>query len=193
MDIQDKTVILVGEGDTAREKLDILLSFGVKVKWFTAQCQEYKNDIFPANKSLEENDLKPRPTFVVVAEVPEQEKKRISTLCRKNNIPVNVVDEPALCSFYFPSLITRGPLTISVSTGGKSPGGAAWIRRNLEQHIPDQTEEILEWAHTLRQRLREEESEINRKAVLRKAIASAFEKGSPLSQDEISVLIDDNR
>ncbi len=46
---------------------------------------------------------------------------------------VNVEDQGALCDFHVPSVVRRGDLTITVSTGGRSPGLAARVRRFLEE------------------------------------------------------------
>jgi precorrin-2 dehydrogenase/sirohydrochlorin ferrochelatase len=43
-----------------------------------------------------------------------------------------VVDVPGLANFILPAVVTRGSLTIAVSTGGASPAMAAAIRRELE-------------------------------------------------------------
>lgn len=185
-------VILLGDGAAAMEKQKILLSFGANIRHFSETvCPEQRKDpsVKLVPRALTEDDLEPRPALVVVADAPHWEKERVSQMCQRRGIPVNVVDEPALCTFFFPSLVTRGALTVAVSTGGKSPGGAAWLRRHLEEHIPDQTEEILEWASVLRQRLRTDYPRADRKNILRQAVAQALSENRVLCEDEILTLI----
>lgn len=45
---------------------------------------------------------------------------------------MNVEDVKPLCDFHMPSLVRRGDLVVTVSTGGKSPGLARRLRRYLE-------------------------------------------------------------
>ena len=185
-------VILLGDGIAAMEKRDILLSFGANIRHFSEAEDAEREKALPVQlvpRALTEADLEPRPALVVVADVPRKEKEWVSQLCWTRGIPVNVVDEPALCTFYFPSLVTKGCLTVSVSTGGKSPVGAAWLRRHLESHIPDQTEEILDWAHALRHRLRTDYPEADRRTILRQAVARALTENRVLSEQEILTIL----
>ncbi|GJC84726.1 uroporphyrinogen-III C-methyltransferase [Colletotrichum liriopes] len=60
----------------------------------------------------------------------------ISALCRRNRIPVNVVDAPQLCSFSLLSTHTDGPLQIGVTTNGRGCKLASRIRREVAAALP---------------------------------------------------------
>lgn len=48
---------------------------------------------------------------------------------------VNSADEPENCSFTLPARISRGSLLLTVSTAGRSPALASWLRERLERDI----------------------------------------------------------
>ncbi|MCK5874247.1 MAG: uroporphyrinogen-III C-methyltransferase [Alcanivoracaceae bacterium] len=52
------------------------------------------------------------------------------------HLPVNVVDNPPLCTFIFPAIVDRDPLLISISSGGASPVLARWARSKIETLLP---------------------------------------------------------
>jgi len=188
INLDNTSVVLVGEGKPTREKLEILLSFGADIRLFSLHGFDDRKEhpkISLQRKKLTRDDLRFRPTFIVVGDVEYEEKLRISTMAQEMHIPVNVVDVPDLCTFYFPALITNGALTVSVSTGGKSPGAAAYLKRRLETHVPDQSGEILEWLCGIRQLLYREYPQINHRKILREITAQAFEQNRPLHQEEL--------
>lgn len=52
------------------------------------------------------------------------------------HIPVNVVDQPRLCTFAMPAIIDRSPLLIAISSNGAAPVLARLLRARLESLIP---------------------------------------------------------
>lgn len=60
----------------------------------------------------------------------------IASLCRRNRIPVNVVDAPQLCTFSLLSTHTDGPLQIGVTTNGRGCKLASRIRREIAASLP---------------------------------------------------------
>ena len=75
---------------------------------------------------------------------------RVAADCRARGVPVNCVDAPALCDFFFPALITAGEVTVAVSTGGASPALAAALREYLEGVLPQNLSMIAERCKALR-------------------------------------------
>lgn len=57
--------------------------------------------------------------------------------CRAANVFVNSADDPANCTFALPAVVHRGHLQLAVSTNGRSPAFAAWLRRRLDAQITE--------------------------------------------------------
>lgn len=165
LDLTDKPVLLVGRGPETDFKAAKLLPYAPHLRRLD---------------HLTAADLDPTPVLVVVGDLDWAESEVISHLCREQNIPVNVVDKTELCTFYFPALISRGPLTVGISTAGVSPAAAAILRQQYEAQLPDRTEEILQWANTLRGRYPG--------PVIKAAVKTALEQNRPLTEAELAVI-----
>ena len=48
---------------------------------------------------------------------------------------VNSADDPVRCSFTLPAVVRRGPVMVTVSTGGHSPALASWLKERLASEI----------------------------------------------------------
>ena len=84
--------------------------------------------------------------------------RRISILCRRLRIPVNVTDAPELCSFTLLSAHRDGPLQIGVTTSGRGCKLASRIRREIAGFLPAGTGDAVERLGGLRRRVREEDA-----------------------------------
>ena len=70
---------------------------------------------------------------VWVADMGPADSAAIARAARAVGTLVNVEDDRPNCDFHTPSVVRRGDLLLTVSTGGRSPGLAARIRRYLER------------------------------------------------------------
>lgn len=77
----------------------------------------------------------------------------LSRQARRIGVPVNVPDEPALCSFYLGSIVDRDPVILAVSTGGYAPVLAQRLRARIEDWLPVGYGRVAAYLNRIRQRL----------------------------------------
>lgn len=139
--LKNKNILVIGGGKIAERKVIRLLKSDANIFLIspdiTDKLQQFvdeKKIIFNKRKFIK-SDLK--NVFLAIAATNDKEVNHlIFHESEKNGILVNVVDEPAYCNFYVPSIIDRGDLLISVSTRGRSPSFARMLRKKLENYIP---------------------------------------------------------
>lgn len=56
---------------------------------------------------------------------------------------VNSADDPERCTFTLPAIVRRGPLLVTVSTGGHSPAVSSWLRNRLEAEFGPEYEALV--------------------------------------------------
>jgi precorrin-2 dehydrogenase/sirohydrochlorin ferrochelatase len=93
--------------------------------------------------------------LVMVATDDDGVNARVAAEARARAIWVNCADDPARCDFILPSVLRRGPLTVSVSTGGASPTVAHLVREELEAVLPPDYAALTEVVADVRRGLRE--------------------------------------
>lgn len=186
VDLEGQRGLIVGGGTVALRKAEKLLPYGPSL---TVVAPEPVSELVAlpvtlVRRSFQETDLD-SADFVIAATDDENENHRISALCRGRNIPVNVVDDKAACSFLFPALVRRGNLSVGVSTGGSSPTAAIWLKKQIEAILPEQTEEILTWLEEQRPILKERlPDQRARAACFARLFAACLERGRPLTEEE---------
>jgi len=81
------------------------------------------------------------------------------------NVPVNVVDSPALCTFVFPAIVDRSPIVIGISSGGQSPVLARLLRAKLETWIPSGYSRLGQLVGRFRDRVKSRFGSVNERRV----------------------------
>ena len=95
--------------------------------------------------------------FVTLASRDQQIAAAISQVCKRNRIPINVVDAPHLCTFTLLSVHTDGPLQIGVTTNGRGCKLASRIRREIAASLPPKIGEACSRLGDVRKRIQEED------------------------------------
>ena len=160
-DLTGKHIVLIGGGRVAREKLEKLLMFTEDITVLAEDSavvdafllERVAPGVRVRNKSFEDADL--TEADVVIGATDDRALNRhISELCRGRKIPVNIVDDAELCTFIFPSLVKRGDLVVGITTAGKSPAFGQYVRRTLDEALPENTEDIIDELYALKLQLK---------------------------------------
>ncbi len=141
MRIKAARCVVIGGGDVATRKVAMLLKADAAVEVISPdlcdalQALVLAGTILYTQASFEPSQL-PGATIVIAATDDEEVNTAVSDAAKAQNIPVNVVDSPALCTFTMPSIVDRSPVVIAISSNGAAPVLARLMRAKLETMIP---------------------------------------------------------
>ncbi|HEV2759426.1 MAG TPA: bifunctional precorrin-2 dehydrogenase/sirohydrochlorin ferrochelatase [Acidimicrobiales bacterium] len=148
--------LVVGGGKIALRKVEGLLSCGARVRVvaprITPELRKLTEVTF-AERRWRPEDL--AGVWLVIAATDDPAvNSAVYEAGERERIWVNGADDPANCSFTLPSVVRRGDLQIAVSTGGRSPALAGWLRRRIEGQIGPEYADLLEILATERDGLK---------------------------------------
>ena len=187
VDLKNKPILVVGGGAVALRKLKKLAPYGGVP---TVVAPEIHPEIFALGIEVKErcfceSDLTSRPALVIAATDDEVINREVARFCKSLNIPVNVADSPEDCTFLFPALVQRGEFSAGISTGGASPTAAVYFKERLEEMVPDDLEEILDWLAERRVELKKSVPDQARRAgIFRRLFDACMAKGGILTDVE---------
>ena len=193
VELENRTGLVVGGGNTALDKIKRLLDYSVSLRVIAPEMVpelEVLPGVEPVRRPFDVRDLKDSLVFVVAATDCARTNREIAELCRMRRIPVNVVDAPEDSTFFFPALVRRGPLSIGISTGGASPSAAIHLKQEIDNLLPDRIGEIIDWLGHQRQLIKRRiSSETIRKQVFQRLCSESLSKNRPLTQEETLALV----
>lgn len=141
LNVKQRDCLVVGGGQVAARKVALLEKAGAAITVISPDlCDDLAalaaaGTISHISRGFDDADISNQA--VIIASTDDKKvNQRISAIAQEKGIPVNVVDNPGLCSFMMPSIIDRSPVQIAVSTGGASPVLARLLRGRLESSIP---------------------------------------------------------
>lgn len=151
--------LVVGGGAVAARKVELLIRAGATVLIVAREVKdEIRHLARGAAVQIEQREFRDEDVvnvqLVVAATSDPELNRRIFDLAQQRNVPVNVVDQPDLCTFVVPSVVDRSPLVIAVSSGGASPILARLIRAKLESLIPSAYGRLAALAGRYRERVK---------------------------------------
>jgi uroporphyrin-III C-methyltransferase/precorrin-2 dehydrogenase/sirohydrochlorin ferrochelatase len=152
--LNDRPVILVGEGEAARAKARLLRRAGARI--------------------VGEGD---EAMLAIVAVDDEAEALAVIARLKARGVLVNAVDRPDQCDFTLPAIIDRDPVLIAIGTGGASAGLAKTIRQRLELLLPPALGALAEALGQARAAMK---ARWPGAAERRRAIDAALAEGGPL-------------
>ncbi len=185
INIQQKKGILIADEDAMRKeilfKVDKLLPFG-PILWLVSEYIpfdfERSTEVICKRRKFQESDLI-GASFVVVATNDEAYNRSICEQCRNRGVFINVVDEVDKCDFIFPSILHKGKLTVGVTTEGASPQIGIEIRKHLEDYLPTDIEQILDYLMEIREEAKQRiQKDEDRRNFLKELSSYCFKTGT---------------
>lgn len=134
--VEDKKCVVVGGGKVAERKIKLLLQKGASVTVvspeITSSLEKLQRDGEISHSPAIYLSSHLKGAFLVIAATDDRTiNSRVAEDANKLGMLVNVADSPAESSFILPAILSRGDLTIAVSTAGRSPALARKIKEDL--------------------------------------------------------------
>ena len=159
LELEGRPVVVVGGGVVGERKVEGLLAVGAAVTVVSP-------DVTPALSALAEAGritLVRRPyrdgdlegaALVFTALDDPRATAPVAEDARRRNIWLNAADDPTYCTFILPAVVRRGPLTVSVASGGATPALTRALREHLEGALGPEWGALAELAAEARRELR---------------------------------------
>ncbi len=201
-DIEDMDCLIAGGGSTALHKAGVLAEYNVNIHIVAISACDSLLKLAKNNKKIdirlrrfEDNDIDGMD-FVIAATGNKELGLHISEICKKQKIPVNVVDIKEACSFIFPAIIHKEPLLVAVSSGGASPALAAGIKNDIKEIIPDYYSRLAKNLEKSREYVIKNTKDIKdaaRKRIFEKLVMYGKEHDGEIPEDVVKYIIEEYR
>lgn len=159
VDLEGRPVLVVGGGDVAERRVEGLLAASASIVVVSPSVKASLVTLAEAGRisvrvrSYRASDLRGK-ILVFAATDDRAVNAAVADDARKRRIWVNAADDLDHCDFILPSVLRRGSLLVSVTTGGQSPALARVVREELERLFGSDYALLTELAGQVRRELR---------------------------------------
>ena len=154
IDLRGRPVLIIGGGAAALAKARLMLAAGADLSLIaadfapeTAAELKGKARLFAREPVVADIEA---AALLFIADTSEAEARRWAEVAQMAGVLLNVVDRPELCDFTTPSIIDRGRVTVSISTGGAAPVLGKKLRADIEALLPPQLGALADFADRYR-------------------------------------------
>jgi uroporphyrin-III C-methyltransferase / precorrin-2 dehydrogenase / sirohydrochlorin ferrochelatase len=139
--LDDSPALVVGGGAVALRKTRHLLEAGGRVTVVAPSCDPELLTLAAESRVFWravrfEPEMVVGHRLVIAATNDAALNRLVAASANRFGALVNVVDNPALCTFIVPAVVDRSPLVIAVGTGGRAPILARQVKAYLETMLP---------------------------------------------------------
>ena len=194
VNLKNKSCVVIGGGEVASRKVEVLLRYTADLTVIAPEINhtlidlEINKKIKLIKREYNEGDID-AATLIVAATSSPMVNERVYRAAVQRNIPVNVVDNPDMCTFFFPSVIKRGALSIGISTSGAYPALAKKIRKVLDKFFTEDYSDIVSLLADFRLKVRQSKLTLNEKEkILAQVLDEFYYKGNINPQALIDIL-----
>lgn len=192
MDIENIRCLVVGGGKTALHKINVLLPFKPIITVTAPEiCKEILEipGIETRERGFEERDLD-NVKFVISATNDNSLNRRIYKLCLARNIPINSVDDKQSCTFIFPAIVKKKSVTAAVSTGGKSPVCARFLKQLIDNALDDNALNAVEILGAYREKIQSSLTSTDKRRQAFEALLDlCLTSGNDICSDDVDDII----
>ncbi len=193
VDLQDKRCVVVGAGSVAERKVRALRECGGAVRLVAPQATHALQRLAAeglvtwVRTAYQVAHLD--GAFLVIAATDLAEvNAAVARDAQARSLLVCRADDPAGGNFVSAASVTRGDLTLTVSTGGRSPTLAAVVRERLEQDYGPEWDGLTALLGVLRPQVQTVGDEAARRAAVRRviddsAVRDALRVGHPVEAE----------
>ncbi len=136
-----RKALVVGGGPVAARKAELILAAGPVLTVVAPELSRAMRDLIATHpiewlpREFAESDLEGMK-LALAATDSAAVNHAVFKAAEARDIPVNVADQPELCSFILPAIVDRSPAIVAISTGGRSPVLARYLKSLLERQLP---------------------------------------------------------